>query len=105
SLPVTEGLGQAKRDAKRLQTRFAYATNGEGIYRVDMQTGKEGPVSSWPIRRSMRFRRFPRMRWCVSIRRSTARKAGCRKTAVCFYHFNDGYLTPFRVRQIATTLD
>ncbi|AKJ94484.1 restriction endonuclease subunit R [Thioalkalivibrio versutus] len=48
SLPVTEGLAQAKRYAERLQARFAYATNGDGIYRVDMATGAEGPVEAWP---------------------------------------------------------
>ncbi len=44
----TEGLAQAKRYATRLQTRFAYSTNGRGIYRVDMQTGQEGYVSGYP---------------------------------------------------------
>lgn len=48
SLSVTEGLAQAKRYAERLQTRFAYATNGEGIYRVDMHTGAEGEVVNYP---------------------------------------------------------
>jgi type I restriction enzyme, R subunit len=48
SLPVTEGLAQAKRYAERLQARFAYATNGDGIYRIDMQTGSEGPVEAYP---------------------------------------------------------
>jgi type I restriction enzyme, R subunit len=48
SLPVTEGLAQAKRYAERLQARFAYATNGDGIYRVDMHTGAEGPVDAYP---------------------------------------------------------
>ncbi|MDZ7789193.1 MAG: type I restriction enzyme HsdR N-terminal domain-containing protein [Xanthomonadales bacterium] len=47
-LPVTEGLAQAKRYAERLQARFAYATNGEGIYRVDMHTGEEGAVDDYP---------------------------------------------------------
>lgn len=45
---ATEGLAQAKRYASKLQLRFAYATNGYGIYRVDMQTGEEGPVYAWP---------------------------------------------------------
>ena len=31
--PLTEGVGQAKDYAEKLQTRFAYATNGQGIYR------------------------------------------------------------------------
>ncbi|MAO13711.1 EcoAI/FtnUII family type I restriction enzme subunit R [Marinobacter sp.] len=48
ALPVTEGLAQAKRYAERLQARFAYSTNGDGIYRVDLATGKEGPVESYP---------------------------------------------------------
>lgn len=48
SLPVTEGVAQAKRYAERLQTRFTYSTNGVGIYQVDMQTGKEGHVDRYP---------------------------------------------------------
>lgn len=47
-LPDTEGLGQAKRYAERLQTRFAYSTNGVGIYRADMATGDEGYVDAYP---------------------------------------------------------
>lgn len=34
--PLTEGLGQAKDYAGRLAVRFAYSTNGQGIYQVDM---------------------------------------------------------------------
>jgi type I restriction enzyme R subunit len=48
ALPVTEGLAQAKRYAERLQARFAYSTNGDGIYRVDLHTGEEGLVSGYP---------------------------------------------------------
>lgn len=48
SLSVTEGLAQAKRYAQKLKVRFAYSTNGVGIYRVDMETGKEGPVDNYP---------------------------------------------------------
>ena len=48
SSPVTEGLAQAKKYAHKLQTRFTYATNGHGIYQVDMQTGKEGKVDRYP---------------------------------------------------------
>jgi type I restriction enzyme, R subunit len=46
--PYTEGLGQAKKYSAKLTTRFAYSTNGQKIYQVDMQTGKEGDVSSYP---------------------------------------------------------
>jgi type I restriction enzyme, R subunit len=44
----TEGLGQAKKYAGKLQTRFAYSTNGVGIYQVDMTTGAEQYVTEYP---------------------------------------------------------
>jgi type I restriction enzyme R subunit len=47
-LPDTEGLGQAKKYAEMLQTRFTYSTNGVRIYRVDMDTGDEGYVNAYP---------------------------------------------------------
>ncbi|AFZ15751.1 Type I site-specific deoxyribonuclease (plasmid) [Crinalium epipsammum PCC 9333] len=47
-LPDTEGLGQAKKYAEKLQTRFAYSTNGDRIYQVDMHTGAEGYINQYP---------------------------------------------------------
>ena len=47
-LPDTEGVGQAKKYADRLQTRFAYSTNGHGIYEIDMHTGAERYVDAYP---------------------------------------------------------
>ena len=47
-LPAAEGAAQAKAYAAKLQTRFAYATNGDGIYQIDMQTGAETPVPAFP---------------------------------------------------------
>ncbi len=47
-LPDTEGVGQAKKYAEKLQTRFTYSTNGVGIYQIDMQTGAEGYVERYP---------------------------------------------------------
>ena len=44
----TEGVAQAKTYAKKLGSRFAYATNGQRIYGIDMQTGKEADVASYP---------------------------------------------------------
>jgi type I restriction enzyme R subunit len=44
----TEGVEQAKDYAACLLTRFAFATNGREIYRIDMQTGAEGLIESWP---------------------------------------------------------
>ena len=47
-LPVTEGLAQAKRYATKLQARFAYSTNGLGLYRADLETGLEGDIPGYP---------------------------------------------------------
>jgi type I restriction enzyme, R subunit len=44
----TEGVGQAKEYAACLQTRFAFATNGRELYRIDMHTGTEELVERWP---------------------------------------------------------
>jgi type I restriction enzyme R subunit len=44
----TEGVGQAKDYAGKLQVRFSYSTNGLQIYRIDMEAGQEGDVTSYP---------------------------------------------------------
>ena len=48
AMHYTEGLAQAKAYAAKLETRFTYATNGKQIYAVDMHTGKEADVASYP---------------------------------------------------------
>ena len=45
---VTEGVAQAKNYATKLAIRFTYATNGGGIYGIDMQTGQEGEQPRYP---------------------------------------------------------
>ena len=45
---LTEGVGQAKDYAGKLSIRFTYATNGKGIYGIDMHTGAEGELPSFP---------------------------------------------------------
>lgn len=47
-VPVGEGVGQAKRDAGRLNIRHAISTNGKAIYRIDMHTGKEADADRFP---------------------------------------------------------
>ncbi len=47
-LPHTEGLAQAKTYAGKLRARFTYATNGQRIYGVDMQSGVEGDIDAYP---------------------------------------------------------
>ena len=39
---LTEGVGQAKNYAGKLAVRYAYSTNGQGIYQVDMRYGTDG---------------------------------------------------------------
>jgi len=46
--PLTEGVAQAKNYAGKLAARSAYATNGQGIYAIDMQTGAEGEAPRYP---------------------------------------------------------
>ena len=48
SLSHTEGVGQAKLYAEKLQIRFTYSTNGHLIYGIDMALGEEGDVEKYP---------------------------------------------------------
>jgi type I restriction enzyme R subunit len=45
---LTEGVGQAKDYASKLALRYTYATNGQGIYAIDMKTGHEAEVPQYP---------------------------------------------------------
>ena len=45
---LTEGVGQAKDYAEKMHIRFAYATNGQGIYSIDMHTGEERELDNYP---------------------------------------------------------
>ena len=45
---LTEGVGQAKDYAGKLSIRFTYATNGKGVYGIDMHTGVEGELPLFP---------------------------------------------------------
>ena len=45
---LTEGVGQAKDYAGKLAIRFTYASNGQGIYGIDMQTGAEAELAQYP---------------------------------------------------------
>ncbi|PTR04500.1 type I restriction enzyme R subunit [Nitrosomonas nitrosa] len=61
----TEGVGQAKRYAEMLQTRFAYSTNGDGIYQIDMLTGAESYIDAYPA---------PEELWTMTYAAENARK-------------------------------
>ena len=45
---LTEGVAQAKNYAGKLAVRFTYSANGQGIYRINMDTGQEGEVAAFP---------------------------------------------------------
>jgi type I restriction enzyme R subunit len=45
---LTEGLAQAKNYAEKMAIRYTYCTNGQGIYGIDMETGKEGRIPVYP---------------------------------------------------------
>jgi type I restriction enzyme R subunit len=59
ALSVTEGLAQAKNYAEKLQTRFAFSTNGLDLYRVDLKSGVEGPLTKWPSPHELWALAFP----------------------------------------------
>jgi type I restriction enzyme R subunit len=46
--PLTLGVAQAKDYAGKLVIRFAYATNGLGLYGIDMHQGTEGELPRYP---------------------------------------------------------
>ena len=46
--PLTEGVGQAKQYAEKMSIRFSYATNGQRVYEIDMETGAEAEVDRFP---------------------------------------------------------
>jgi type I restriction enzyme R subunit len=56
--PLTEGVGQAKDYAARLSIRHAYATNGQGIYGIDMETGHEAELAAFPSPEELWSRTF-----------------------------------------------
>ena len=46
--PCGEGVMQAKNYALKLATRYAYASNGQAIYGMDLATATEGDVAAFP---------------------------------------------------------
>jgi type I restriction enzyme, R subunit len=56
--PLTEGVGQAKDYAGKLAIRFTYATNGQCIYSIDMDTGAEVELAQYPTPEELWNRTF-----------------------------------------------
>lgn len=47
-LSASEGVAQAKEYASKLNLDFTYATNGDKIYSINMKTGKEEFINTYP---------------------------------------------------------
>jgi type I restriction enzyme R subunit len=56
--PLSEGVAQAKDYASKLQLRFTYASNGRGVYAIDMATGAEGDAERFPTPQELWERTF-----------------------------------------------
>lgn len=56
--PLTAGVAQAKDYAGRLAIRFSYASNGRGVYGIDMHTGDEGETAGFPTPAALWQRTF-----------------------------------------------
>ena len=55
---LSEGVAQAKDYATRLAVRHTFATNGQGIYGIDMHTAVEGPIDRYPTPDALWSRTF-----------------------------------------------
>lgn len=56
SLGAREGVMQAKIYAQKLDIRFTYATNWHEIYEIDMQTGEEALIPTFPTPNELKLR-------------------------------------------------
>lgn len=55
----TDGVGQAKDYAERLNIRYTFATNGLQIYQMDMEEAQEGDVTNFPSPEELWNMTFP----------------------------------------------
>src|SRR5476651_1069064 len=58
---LTEGLAQAKNYAAKMAIRYTYCTNGQAIYGVDMETGKESELPVYPTPDELWNRTFAKL--------------------------------------------
>jgi len=50
---LTAGVAQAKNYAGKLEIRYTYSTNGQGIYGIDMKSGTECEMPQYPTPEQM----------------------------------------------------
>jgi len=99
----TEGVGQAKDYAERLNIRFTYSTNGNQIYGVDMEEGTEGDVIDFPTPDELWEMNFPTPKEAYKVEISDWKS---RFDAVPYPLFKGKYL-PYYYQRVAIekTLD
>lgn len=61
-LHYSDGVGQAKDYAQRLNIRYTYSTNGLQIYGIDMEEVKEGDIQKFPTPDELWEMTFPKER-------------------------------------------
>ncbi len=93
----TQGVGQAKDYAERLNIRFAYATNGRKIYGMDMREGTEGDVDSFPTPDELWDMTYPPPRESYKVEIADWRK---RFSDIPFPLFKGRYL-PYYYQRVA----
>ena len=113
--PLTKGVAQAKDYATKMAIRHTYASNGRGIYAIDMETGHEGAVASYPTPEELWKRTFAKANaWRDPFATVPFEDRGGYFQSRYFQDIAvervmeaiaDGFLTPFKVKQISTTLD
>jgi type I site-specific restriction endonuclease len=65
---LTEGVAQAKNYAGKLAVRFAYATNGQGIYQINMSPGQQRQSGqSCPPEREIAAFPTPEALWAMTF--------------------------------------
>ena len=77
---LTEGVAQAKNYAGKLAVRFTYATNGKGIYGIDMKTGTEGEQPAYPT---------PDELWKLTFPSTSSGRAGSERAELWRDRFTD----------------
>ena len=69
---LTEGVGQAKNYAGKLAVRYAYSTNGRGIYQVDMSPDSHSSHSSHPPENEISRFPTPDELWAMTFAKAEA---------------------------------
>src|ERR1035441_3632077 len=87
--PLTAGVAQAKNYAGKLAIRYAYSTNGQGIYGIDMTGGTEGEVRRYPT---------PPELWILTF---TEQNAWRDRFAAVPYEDKSGHFKPYYYQEIA----